>query len=218
MNGPGILLAWSLSLLPILIESASGGAIGFPEASKLGLVLLPWIALAGLPHEKEREKPAERSRDALLTLVLALPPVALGAGLDVAAATSTGAPSEPYGTLSIAALVIVCWRAAADRKGSRTRALQGGLWTALVPGAAALHVALLWVPRGTRGASNSAADGMVSAALEWIGRTNPLVWIARWTADRSPDPWGGLGAASIALSVWLLVSLVDRREVREGIR
>ncbi len=210
MNGPGILLAWSLALIPFLIESASGGAIGFPGASKLGLVLLPWIALAGLPSGKEREEPDRKGLGSLSVLFLALPEVALGAGLDRASSTTAGLPREAWWTLAIAVIVAVCWKAAADRKGSRTRAFQGGLWTALVPGAAALHVALLWVPD---------VPGVTGDTLvEWIGRTNPLVWAARWTAERSLDPWGGIGAASIALLVWLLVGVLDQREIREGTR
>lgn len=169
--------AFLLALLVPLLEGSFSG-VSLARGSLAALALLPWLALAALPRASltrvplTRERPGARRalREALFAGALALPPLALGAGLDLARGV------EPRALAAVCAggwLVLVLWVAAAAHATSTARARTGFalLWLALVPGAAALRLALAWVPLG--------------ASWDAPGRTplfalDPLVWCHRW--------------------------------------
>lgn len=171
-------------LVPMLDALGSGGTLA--PASRAALVLLTWFAIALLP-------PSRRSVPGPLTTLGYLgPPLGLGLGLDLAAGRAPGA-------LALAALVsvvlLLLWgharaRATSGLASARAYALS---WALLVPGVAALHVALDWAPRGTTGGG---------ARAGWAG-IDPLVSTLRWGAAgaEATAPWSALLAAVLVVVV-----------------
>ncbi len=53
MGALALALAWVLSLLPLGLDALTDGELGVRGASRLGLTLLPWLALAGLPRARD---------------------------------------------------------------------------------------------------------------------------------------------------------------------
>lgn len=193
---PALAAASLLSILPALLESATGGAIAFPGASSAAIALLPWLALAPLPRE------APLRNGALFAGAFSLPPIALGLGLDLA----RGFPGRELASAVVLGwLLLLAWTFSADlaARSPASRAVYSALWLLSLPGSAALRVALGW-------ASGPRAGAPAHAAL---ASANPLIWIHRWgrAGGLEEEPIGrGLGAALLALIVLGLVILAHR--------
>lgn len=190
MGTLALLGAWILSVLPFFAETLSGGALAVEGASRFGLALLPWAALAGLPPPPVD---SARARGPALALGLALPPLGLGLGLDAARGASlfTLATAAAAGLLI---LVLFLLAARAARRSVRARRVHALLWFLVVPLAAALWLALSW-------AAGASADA--SETLPLAARFAPLVWIHGWTAagGSPPTPLAALPTVAVLVGV-----------------
>lgn len=190
-------LAWFLSVLPLVLAAPVGpgrGLLAIEGASLAGLALLPWLALAGWPGRGD-ESP-------LLWLALAAPPVALAGAYDRLA----GAAAGPLAMALAAAAGLVLLLADARRAAERSRSpVHAALWTALVPGLAALRVALGFAPQP------GSPDG--GAWLERAAAASPLVWVHGWARAgglaEAAFP-GGAPPAGLALAGGVLLVVAAR--------
>jgi hypothetical protein len=160
------LLALAASLAPLVLPWIGQGEHALEGGRLCAWVLVPWVALAGLPRRT--------GAGALpLAVALLLPVLALGVAADLRAERELGDVAATAG----AGLALALLLALAARRGRGAR-LHGALWLLLVPGAAALALTaeLAGWERVRAGA----------AAL-------PLVWIAR-AARGAPlaPPWVAL--------------------------
>lgn len=200
--------AFALALLVPLLEGLVPGLF-LAQGSLAALSLLPWLALGPLPRGRAADVGGARA--ALYVGCLALPPLALAIGLDLARGAETRALAF---TASGAWLVLVLWVAAAEWavRVPRARRVYSALWLVLVPGAAALRVALSWAPLGrARGGRAPGTDLTTAFALD------PLVWCHRWARP------GGLGAQpalelGLALGAAALVLLTVLALARPDVR
>ena len=197
-------------LLSVLVPLAEGWFPALPAASASGaaLALLPWLALATLPRVGAPGDAARAPCEALLAGALALPPLALGAGLDLARG------AEPRALAAFAGcawLALVLWvaSAACAVKAARARCVFGALWLALVPGAAALRLALAWVPLR---ASAEAAEASARAAPFAL---DPLILCLRFARAPLLAP-AELAACCGAAIVVLLATLAAGRTGAEA--
>ena len=173
---------------------ATGGALG--AAGRAAVVLLPWLALVGLP--RSRTAAPRPLRSASLDLGMALPPLCVAARLDVA----RGVPAAELALVASCALALLfLWSLAAERarRGERRRSLFGLAWLCAVPGAAALHCALLWAAQPGEGTS------WVAAATV----TTPLVWCHRWASAGAPPLAASLAGLALAVAVGFFAYLGD---------
>jgi hypothetical protein len=192
-------LAFALALFVPVLEGLVS-ALDLARGSYTALAALPFLALAGLPRERGC---APARAEALLVGALALPALALGAALDLAQGSAASAVAALAGG---AWVLVVAWALAAERatRSAEARRLHAHLWLVLVPGVAALALALEWAPR-------RAADGGFAAA--WLA-LDPLVW-----CHRAGRP-GALAAPKVlelvlALAAALAVLLVIEGRVRQ---
>jgi len=189
-----LLLAWGASLLALGLEPSG--------ALRTGLVLLPWLALAGLPGGRTR---------GLLSLALALPLLGVALGLDHAGGARFGSSDLLW--IGIAAAVLVLWTSAAveaREAGSGTRRLQAALWFLCVPGLAALWLAVVWSTRTGPGAETP-------AWARWIPRTSPVAWVLDAAAagrDAGRAGRDGLFVLAITFLAWGTVRWRARRDAR----
>jgi len=180
--GPGRLGALYLAALAVpLLEGLFGLELALGPCA--ALALLPWLLLAPAPRGA-----GGAPRGALVPALMALPPLALGAGVDLARGSAGGALALAAGTTWLALLL---WTAAAEQA---TRARPAGvryaaLWFVLVPLALALRVALSWVP---------ARGGAEPGRPAWLA-LDPLLFLHRW--GRS----GGLAELRPAECAWVLL-------------
>jgi hypothetical protein len=169
-------LAFVLSLAPVALRLLADAGWAPEGVSLLGLALLPWIALAGLPRAAARAPAA---------LGLALPALALAWSMD----TRGGAPAaEGLWTLGFGALLILLLERAANAGARGRRELHGGVWLALVPGLVLLGAI--------------AGGGWLGAAAD----VSPLTWSwTRAAAPAEPGLAGApLGPLAVALVLWAL--------------
>lgn len=173
-----LLAPLSEALLPEL-ELARG--------SYAALALAPWLVFALLPSAAGA--PRERVLDTLAWRGgLCLPPLCLGAGLDLARGAD---PRALLGLCALGWLVFLLWCAASLRSAgsARCRMAFAWLWFLLLPGIAGVRTALAWVAR--RGDSGAEEGGVLFALDPWV-------WWHRWArAD-------GLGRVSSAEGVAVL--------------
>jgi hypothetical protein len=173
------LLAALLSALPLVAEGA--GWYAPPAGSRLGVALLVWLALAGLPGRR-----GGTAAGAVAGVVaLASPVLALAAVLDGAQGAQDRLPAAALG-LACAALL-----APGARRGGG-RAVHGVLWLVLVPGLPLLHAALTWASAPGGGA----APGVLPFAL------SPLEWAHGLARE------GGRAPLSASWTLPLLAALV----------
>jgi hypothetical protein len=123
---PTLTVAFLLSVAPILLRLLPDPGWAPEDVSLLGLALLPWIALAGLPRAGETAPRAA-------AVGLALPALALGWAMDARGRGELGL--DGLWTLAAGVLLIATLERACA--GAR-RHLYGGVWLALVPGVALL--------------------------------------------------------------------------------
>lgn len=141
---PGLVAAYLLGLAPPLLEALLPGLELVQGAQAPALWLVALFALS-FPRARADEERAGRS--ALLELLWLAPPLGLALGLDLARGQS-GLRAAGL-TLGLAGLCLG-WSALAAQAARRpeTRARYRDVWLLLVPGLAALALALSWVPRG----------------------------------------------------------------------
>lgn len=174
MGALALALAWVLSLLPLGLDALTDGELGVRGASRLGLTLLPWLALAGLPRARDVRVAASWTA----VPFLALPPVALGAALDLGA---RGAGELAWAALAgLALVVLLSWSA---RRGGARRAVA---WLGLVVLPPVLCTAFALTTAG--------GTAPPLGALVWVTERTPLGWA--WTGARPestfPFPVGPL--------------------------
>lgn len=167
-------VALSASCLPLLLPWWSQGELSLAAGRTCAWVVLPWVALAGVP----RRAPAPT---ASFVVALVLPLLALGAAADLAA-------ERPVGDVALTAgvgmgLVVLLSLAARRAEGGLAHAVA---WWALVPAASALALTAEVV------GWNTIWQG--TAAL-------PLGWAARSAGGAHIAPWGALAAALILLGL-----------------
>lgn len=196
-------LAFALSFLPALLEFASGGALSFGESSHLALASLPWLALAGLPQRRGARGPT-----ASRAVAAALPPLTLAAGLDRASAGGGGVPLVLLGELGVALALIGLWAEVGWRSAARGGAFGALCWLCLVPGLAALRLALVFAP-STSGAPPAAGPALL------LTRANPLYLFLEAARAGRLDAVGALVSLALALLV-LGAELGLGRRAREG--
>lgn len=172
MTAPAVALL--ASCLALVLPWWAQGRFALEGGRQCAWVLLPWVALVGLP----RRAAAPR---ASVVAALLLPVLALGAASDLASLRGAGDVAATSG----AGLGVVLLLAQAARVAGGSRA-HAAAWCVLVPGAAALALACAW--GGWSGWSRAAA------AL-------PLGWAARAAAGQPAAPWAALALASILLGL-----------------
>jgi hypothetical protein len=182
-------LAWGCSALALV-------ALDLPGTSALALVLVPWVALAGLPLRRT----AAGGLAALATLGLALPVIGLAAAQDVACGASAAAVTH----LAVVGALLVIGQAAAAAFAARSgeqdggRGVHGALWCALVPlPALASAAALLGAtgPEPTRGVLRGLLDAAPLAFVTASARAGALA------EPRLLD--GGVALLLVALLLWV---------------
>jgi len=197
-----IAVAFLASVAVPLLEGAAP-ALELAKGSLAALALLPWLALASAPRAKPEPS---RGRATLYVAACALPPLALGAGLDLARGADGARLAVACGA---GWTLLVLWTAAAECASGSARARLGFAlaWLVLVPGAAALRVALAWVPLQEGGPRTGGGA--------WFG-LDPLVWCHRWARAEGlgAPPSGALALGAAALV--LLAVLFRSRPVPEG--
>ncbi len=182
MGRPGLLGTWILSALLLAFVQVEAA----PEVtgvSRLGLVLLPWMASGLFPR-------ADGAVPFPSFLALSLPLLAIAAALDLRGGRTLG---ETIQLIGPAGLAWMLWAKARSVGGQQVG--YKVCWGLLVPGSAALLLALGWAGAG-------APTHAVPQALGWLARLNPLVWT--WAATRSQglveaglDPLPVLAAAAV---------------------
>jgi len=192
------LVAYALSCALLALER---GETPWQGASLSALVLLPWLALAGVPRGPGGASPAEGARAALRAAALALPPLGLALGLDDVRGF------EPAGLLARAlpawALVFLWgWAAELARASRRAGRAYSALWLLALPGSAALWVALVWAARG------SAAR---APALDLVAPLNPLLWLHGWGRIDGLEAAASAAAPLLSAGIVLAAVLVLRR-------
>ena len=168
------LSALAASLVPLLLPWFGDGELALAGGRSSVWVLLPWIALAGLPR-RSGGPPLAWCAAALLPLF------ALGLAADLRAGRAAGEVLRA--ALPALGLALLLAAAARRARGARLHAL---LWLALVPGAAALALVV----------------ELFEGPLPALGaRATPLAWGARAAAG-APDvaPWAALAAALLLLA------------------
>jgi len=175
--------AWILSVLPLALESWSGGELALAGGPRVCLTALPWLALAGLPRTSGSSLPA---------LAFGLPPLGLALGLDLADGVAL-----PLWLLP-ATLVLACgWAALAGLAGRRDpgRRRYPWLWLFSVALPPVLGLALFWVRPG-------------SGPLPRLAEASPLCWLYALPAEPLELVWplGGL----LGVGVLALVSSPER--------
>ena len=205
MSGPWLAGAWGLSVLPFLLARATGGDLEVEGIAWFGLVLLPWLAVAGMPRHAPlpATEPAVRPPAPWVGVAaLALPALALGVGLDAA-----GGRSEVWlpAVLGVALVAGLAAGASGAARHPRARGIHAAAWLVLVPGTAALLVALGWI--GAPGA------GDAPAFLRELARWNPLVWAH--AAASAGDP-GGAGLPLRPLLAVAVLGLAPLAGARRG--
>jgi hypothetical protein len=193
------LLALAVPLLEALFPR-----LELTAGSLAALALLPWLLVALVPRTRASEAPLGALA---FVLALALPPLALGAGLDLARGAEPRALALAGGT---SLLVLALWCAAAElAAGARSaRGAFAAAWLVLVPGLAVLRFALDFVP-------SRVAESAPSALVFSL---DPLVLCHGW--GRAGGLAGSVAApASVALLGAVLVLglvLALRRTSREA--
>ncbi|HEX6886421.1 MAG TPA: hypothetical protein VF530_23800 [Planctomycetota bacterium] len=161
--GPGRLGALYLAALAVpLAEGLLDLELALGPCA--ALALLPWLLLAPAPR-----RPDAAPGGALTPALLALPPLALGAGVDLARGAAGGTLALAAGTTWLA---LVLWTAAAERapRARPAAAWYASVWFLLVPFGLALRVALSWVP---------ARGGAEPGRPAWLA-LDPLLFLHRW--------------------------------------
>lgn len=180
--GPGRLGALYLAALVVpLLEGLLGLELALGPCA--ALALLPWLVLAPAPR-----RPGASASGTLVPALLALPPLALGAGVDLARGAAGGALALAAGTTWLA---LVLWTAAAEQavRAAAAWSRHALVWFLLVPFALALRVALSWVP---------ARGGDEPGRPAWLA-LDPLLFLHRWGRA------GGLAELRPAECAWVLL-------------
>ncbi len=213
--------AFALALLVPLLEASVPG-LTLARGSLAALALLPWLALAPLPRSSGARAPLGAApaaaafpalREALYVGALALPPLALGAGLDLA----RGADARVLSATGAGGwLLLVLWVGAAAHAARTTRAQAAFAWSwfVLLPGVAALRLALAWVPLRAGGA----ASELGPERARWLA-LDPLVWCHRWGRAGGLEQTAALELAlalGAALGVLLAVHALARASPEPG--
>jgi len=191
-------LAYLLSTLAALLDLAWPGVL--PGASRSALVLLVWLSLAPvpLPQAALRSGPAGEAGSLALRFLAVLPPLGLALGTDLA----RGRPGGWSGVLGgLALLALWCGCAQLARRSARARSHFALAWLLLLPGLAALGLALNWAGRGPQAGQPRFAG---------LFAVDPLVWIHGWgraaasavPPARVEPPWAALLVA-VGLLLWL---------------
>jgi hypothetical protein len=153
-----------------------------------------------LPRKVNADAPA-RAVSVLaipLELVLLLPPLALGAWIDLAA----GATPPQVGRVAITGAVLVTLLAAGARIASASGAASRRhaiAWIVLVAGIPLLHAALVL--------GGAPLFGRAAGWMEWLARASPIAWgIESLRASAAPDhpAWGPLLVAIVLLAIGAL--------------
>jgi hypothetical protein len=192
MTALALALAWVLSTGLFVLEGA--GAYAAPGASRLGLMLLPWLVACGLP--RRRSEPSW-----LLALGLATPGLALAVALDVPR-ESLATTGFAYLAASLAACGLLAFGAARVSGRARLGVAWECLWLALLPLPAALYAALAWMALP--------GDAEPSSVVRGLAALDPLVGAWRIARDGLQVPGaaariaGLLGAPALlaAVALW----------------
>jgi len=194
------ILAWGLSILPILLPERAALSLG--DSSRLALVWIPWVALIGWPAPAEGARNTRRSWP--LALGLALPVTALAAWIDARSGLGRGALEATYLGAALSAILLGEARYQAARGGL---AIYAPLWFVTVAGLPALAASISWGVRGELGTSGLAP---------WLASVAPLG--ALWE-NVHPDhsPWhAALFCPSTLLCVVICATMTAARQARKG--
>lgn len=193
----GACVAWVLSAGPFVLDASV-----FSGASRLALAALPWVACAGLPTRAL----GNVAREVAFECALFLPPLALGAALDLAGGAARADVLWIGGALLAFALGLAfASRAAAGQR--RTRAWHALAWIVLVAGIPVLFGVLERF--GTLGLSGA------PAWLARIAETSPITWTVGQlssSARSSSPPWLPLGLVLAFVALGIAARGVAREE------
>jgi hypothetical protein len=195
-----------ISLGVLALELA--GWVAWTGASRLGLVLVPWIVVAGVPRAQgapaARRGPDRRGAWPELTPLLALPVVAVAAAVD-RAQIGAWAPAAAATGLAVVALLA--------QGAARGEGWYAALWllVAAVPAGLATAYAL-----SVEGATFVAADAAPAGLGAWIAAT-PWVWAGRAVAAGAAGSAAGGGVGPLACAALLAaVGVAEGARRRRG--
>ena len=173
-------VAWVLS-----VGSLAFFGTLFPEGldggSRLGLCLIPWMALAGWPHSRRPQ-----ARITLVAIGLALAPLMLAVLTDQAALSRDSFTEFGLGVVFVFLLV----SAAAAAGASRARQMRyGSAWLALVLLLPLLGGAVDWI------------SGETPTVLAGIQHASPLDWAWAQATGGESSPWLPLALCALVLAI-----------------
>jgi hypothetical protein len=193
IRAAGLCVVWSLSIAALWVPDSARWIAGL---SRTGLAALPWIAYLGLPQVAGD---AERSRAPFpwTAALLALPPVALSARVDIAAGSDAREVLFLAATSAVLA-ALASW-AASGARSSGAAGRHAAAWLALVAGAPLLCAVLEH--------AGAPAYGSAPRWLALIARASPLEWTWRELAlVGGRDAPAGASAVSVSVLAPLCVS------------
>lgn len=198
----GACVAWCLACAPFALSESTFGGV-----SRTALAALPWIAYAGLPRAPAQGR--ERIVAALaFEVALFLPPVALGAWIDLA----FGSPTRGVATIAGASLVLGCLLALAARLSERTagaRQAFAGAWF--------FAVALGPFLAGALCLGGAPRFGPAPPWLSFAAHASPLGWLlaALDARELAPAlPWAALAAVLVLFAVVVLCARSNSKAAR----
>ena len=200
---PALVLAWLLSVLPVALPALG---VDLELDHPVALVLLVWLALAGLPRARTASARQPGARP-LAAAALALAPLAAalageralrGSPPSAALAPERGLQASlPISALDLATLtgwVLVLLLAAGAARAAGERR-HGITWLVLVPGLPLAAAGLGWASSGGRGAA--------PRWLAWLADQSPLHWAQAWLVGE-PQAASAVGPLAVAVLLWLL--------------
>ena len=163
-----LVLTLGLSLVPLVLEVTWGAGGAFPGQRLGALVLLPWLALSGLPAGAIRPG---GEHGLARWLAFALPPLGLAWGVD-ARAVGFLTPSLTLAVGLFACALLAASRALAEH-GAGARRAQAVAWLVVVPLWAALPLATRWAVTSTGAVAVPSATARAAGPLGWaVGRSS----------------------------------------------
>ena len=148
-------LAWALACLALIVLALGASPGVFEGVSPLGLVLFPWLGLAGLPE-------AGRGR-CFASLALGAPLLALGLRLELLDPTVLHRDALEVALAGVLVTALLAWSAVR----AAAHPAHAALWCVLVPGLPSIWAACVWA---------AAPGGGAPGWLEELLALSPLAW------------------------------------------
>ncbi|HTF87992.1 MAG TPA: hypothetical protein VK843_06250 [Planctomycetota bacterium] len=200
MGPAALVLAWCLSLMPLLLERGGSLDLGAADASpRVALIGLVWIALAGMPRAAVG---IWDPRAWWVSTMVALPVLVLGFALDQASG-SAGPHPEVHGLAVLGFVALAALAADLARRRPRAHAVHAALWFACVAGVPLFAAALGWGAREV--------GSLAPAWTRSVASFSPLQWSMDSLLGRAP-PSAVFAALAGSVALCAIAALTSRGE------